>query len=670
MEALRQLIRIFTAKKILLTPESMHLLRSLTEEEVQNITSIIQDLPERDVLIISHDLERFIQLAKNLDADTFYQLKTRLLVKHGKKLYDDYLTLLEQEAKSISLILLKQHAERKEKKTREEDNTARAASSSPHPVTTSTSHSPSSKLPAHPSLSSLTQHQSSPIKTSQSHHSPPTPLPSEKTRSSPPSTPTPSHHSTPSIRREPLSPAQPSTSPAPSSSPDEKTGSAQSITSIMSRPETASPDTQRSSYTLVKTPHAPGEKRDLKAFISMLTHRYQRLRELILQRPDVQGVLPVRRVLTSRDDEARVIIMIRDLDRREDRITLLAEDEHDQLTIRIRKNDDQKLWEEAQELTEDDVIYVEGVMRNGTLYAKRILHPDIPLGKELPRSPLEEYAVFISDLQYGSIDFLQPVFERFLAWLEGRDPDQRLQAIARRVRYLFIVGDLLDGIGIYPKQYEELTVKSVRGQFTGAAELLKRIPAHIDIFIIPGNHDPVRLAEPQHPFHEKHAESLYRMGNVHILPNPSWVRIGVTNGFPGITILLYHGYSFDYYANDIPLLHEAGGYDNPVKLMSYLLKRRHLAPNYKSTLVMPGEEDHLIIDPIPDVFAAGHIHRTRVGQYRNILLLEAGCWQGMTPYMEKTGHIPEPGKAIVLPLHTMKPIIIDFLGEEDIHHHA
>ena len=51
--------------------------------------------------------------------------------------------------------------------------------------------------------------------------------------------------------------------------------------------------------------------------------------------------------------------------------------------------------------------------------------------------------------------------------------------IAKKTKYLFLVGDLVDGVGIHPRQYEELDIKDIRDQYTKLADYLKKIPKHI-----------------------------------------------------------------------------------------------------------------------------------------------------------------------------------------------
>jgi len=85
----------------------------------------------------------------------------------------------------------------------------------------------------------------------------------------------------------------------------------------------------------------------------------------------------------------------------------------------------------------------------------------------------------------------------------------------------------------------------------------------------------VRLMEPQPIYDEKYAWSLYDLENVILIENPSTVNIASTKDFSGIDILVYHGFSYPYYANNVSRLMKIKAMNTPEKIMEYLLKHRH-----------------------------------------------------------------------------------------------
>jgi len=54
------------------------------------------------------------------------------------------------------------------------------------------------------------------------------------------------------------------------------------------------------------------------------------------------------------------------------------------------------------------------------------------------------------------------------------------------------------------------------------------------------------------------------------------------------------------------------------------------------------------------------MHRSDIGNYNNIILINSSCWQSKTDYEEKVGTNPDPGKFIVLNLRNREVNIFKF----------
>src|SRR5918911_1298777 len=91
---------------------------------------------------------------------------------------------------------------------------------------------------------------------------------------------------------------------------------------------------------------------------------------------------------------------------------------------------------------------------------KNFASPDIP-DHISNKSKSESYAVLISDLHVGSKYFLETEFVRFLNWLSSTNDE-----IVRKIRFVCIGGDLIDGIGIFPNQDKELLEMDTAKQMT------------------------------------------------------------------------------------------------------------------------------------------------------------------------------------------------------------
>jgi len=88
---------------------------------------------------------------------------------------------------------------------------------------------------------------------------------------------------------------------------------------------------------------------------------------------------------------------------------------------------------------------------------------------------------------------------------------------------------------------------------------------------------------------------------------------------------------------------------------------------HSSVTYLPGfEEDPLLIKEVPDLVCTGEVHRLDIENYNGIIIITGSCWQSQTPFEEKIGNIPDPGKVPVFNLKTREIKIFDFLVEEEI----
>lgn len=407
-------------------------------------------------------------------------------------------------------------------------------------------------------------------------------------------------------------------------------------------------------------------KREVPHFVSHFRQRYKALEQILSRRKEVQNRLSILRIKGKKEkDTVSAIGMVIDINfTKNENMMITIEDLTGTINILVNKNRSDELFAIAKNIVFDEVIGIEGTVSNGVIFVNSIIFPDIPLTKELKKSPIEEYVVFISDLHFGSKNFLRTEFNRFLNWINGSAGDEKQKDIASKIKYLMIIGDLVDGVGIYPSQEEDLEFNDIYKQYDEFTIALKQIPEHIQIVIAPGNHDAVRIPEPQPRIIEEYCKDLYAMKNVTMVSSPSYVNIGEKENFQGFDVLIYHGFSFPYYADNVEFIRGKGGLEKPEYIMEMMLKKRHLAPSHTSNLYIPdAEKDHLIIDKVPDFFVTGHIHRTAAKTLNNITMLNCSCWIGQTPYQEKVGLKPQPARVPIVNLKTREIKILKF-GKE------
>jgi DNA polymerase II small subunit len=301
----------------------------------------------------------------------------------------------------------------------------------------------------------------------------------------------------------------------------------------------------------------------------------------------------------------------------------------------------------VDELLFDEVIAVEGTLADdsGILFVDAVHFPDVPRTHSPSTADRHVRAALVSDVHVGSQEFVADAWNRFADWLHTE--------AAASVEYLLLAGDMVEGVGVYPDQDEELSIVDIYDQYEAFAERLKAVPGDLEIVMIPGNHDAVRLAEPQPAFDEE-LRGIMSAHDARIVSNPSTVTL------EGVSVLMYHGTSLDEVIAELP--DEKASYDDPHHAMYQLLKKRHVAPPYGGgTRLAPENRDYLVIDEVPDVFHAGHVHKLGYGTYHNVLAINSGCWQAQTAFQESVNIDPDVGFAPIVDLDTLDLTIRKFV---------
>lgn len=390
----------------------------------------------------------------------------------------------------------------------------------------------------------------------------------------------------------------------------------------------------------------------LENYLEYFRDRFRRMEKLLRQRIDVKGAASIIDALkASANTKLKIICMVTEKREIQQKIILTVEDLNASATVLIPQNASEEALKKARALLVDQVVCLSVTKSRGNLLiADEIVLPDIA-PKRPNKADLPVYAVLTSDLHIGSTKFQEKAFNRFISWLNGDYGDEKSREIASRVKYVIIAGDIVDGIGIYPNQLKELTIRDIYGQYKKAAQLLSKIPEYIEVVIIPGNHDAPRKALPQPAIPKAFLETLQESRKVYSLGNPC--RLNLHN----VEMLAYHGRSLDDVNSTVPGM----DVNHPEKAMSLLLQSRHLAPMYgEKTPLAPENRDFLVIEHTPDIFHAGHVHILGYTSYRGVLIVNSGGWQEQTDYMQRLGLVPTPGKVPVVNLQTLEVNVIPF----------
>src|SRR6266705_253301 len=275
----------------------------------------------------------------------------------------------------------------------------------------------------------------------------------------------------------------------------------------------------------------------LDDFLRYFRSRFEKMSALFRQRIDTRSAGTISDALAGgTNGRGRFVAMVVEKREKANRIFLTVDDYDDEATVLVGDSNP-SVWQTTRRISRDQVLFLETRKSSGKLLvAENIVLPEIPDHKP-GRASEEVYAVLISDVHVGSKVFMEDAFSRVLAWLKGDvgGPEQR--HVSDRVKYVLIGGDLVDGIGVYPRQEVDLKVPDIYEQYRLAAKLVGEIPEHMDVVLIPGNHDAVRQALPQPAIPKEFAGPVYDSRRIVSLGDPSEVRLD------GVDFLLFHGTS-------------------------------------------------------------------------------------------------------------------------------
>lgn len=384
-------------------------------------------------------------------------------------------------------------------------------------------------------------------------------------------------------------------------------------------------DTSKKSYT----------SGDIKDIISYFKSRYSKIKSILIKRKELKDYSPICDIFQSKD-VIKIIGMVKDFRTTKNGHKILEiEDDTGEISVLVH-NENHKLFEKSETIVRDEVIGIIGSRKGNFVISSEIIQPGVP---RIEEKPMDFTVVFISDVHVGSHNFLEEEFNKFIKWINCQFGSPEQIEIARDVKYLVVAGDIVDGIGVYPNQDEDLSIKDITSQYEEAARLFSQIRSDIKIIIAPGNHDASRLAEPQPAVPEEYAKDLYNLDNVEFVSNPAIV------GLDGIKTLIYHASSFvDMDMNVKGLEQKHSGL-----IMKELLEKRHLAPIYGERTPLASEiEDYLVIEDIPHIFHTGHTHMNSYKKYKGVHMINSGTFQSQTDFQNRHNIIPTPGEVPVL----------------------
>ncbi|AIU69270.1 DNA polymerase II [Thermococcus eurythermalis] len=383
----------------------------------------------------------------------------------------------------------------------------------------------------------------------------------------------------------------------------------------------------------------------IQAYSNYFKSRLKKMRRIFRENPEIGTVIDIAKLSYVRDDEVTIIGLVND--KRETAKGYMFEVEDATGRVKVFLGRDKENASQAYNaIMPDSVVAFRGQSGRGIFFANRVFLPDVPkFRREKP--PLEEkvYAILLSDIHVGSNKFCEKAFEKFLEWLNGEVNSRAEEELVSRIKYMIIGGDVVDGVGIYPGQYNELEIPDIFDQYEALANLLRNVPDHITMFIGPGNHDAARTALPQPGFYEEYAKPLYKLKNAVIISNPAVINLH------GREFLVAHGRGIEDVVDFIP----GRSHHHPAQAMVDLLKLRHIAPTFGNKVpIAPDPEDTLVIESVPDLFQAGHVHVMEYQIYSGVFVINTGTWQAQTEFQKMVNIVPTPARVPIIDVETAR----------------
>ncbi|MFB5598432.1 MAG: OB-fold nucleic acid binding domain-containing protein, partial [Nitrosopumilaceae archaeon] len=179
-------------------------------------------------------------------------------------------------------------------------------------------------------------------------------------------------------------------------------------------------------------------------FNALFASRFSKLKKIVSTRPEAKLLKSISSVIATKSNSDMYVCGLVSNRSSERNITkLVVDDQSGSIEAMVFDKDLQKI---ADSLLIDQFVMLRVVVgKSGGFIAKDIITPDIS-DRASNRSESETYAVFLSDLHIGSRYFMEDELNEFVSWLSSPDP------VARKIRFILIAGDVVDGVGIYPNQ--------------------------------------------------------------------------------------------------------------------------------------------------------------------------------------------------------------------------
>lgn len=397
-------------------------------------------------------------------------------------------------------------------------------------------------------------------------------------------------------------------------------------------------------------PEKTYDKPDIVPFRRLFQDRFERLSNILITHFNKIDSVLKRNLLPEeipRNKGGILLGMVQDTRvLHTNKFVIQLEDPESEIITNCVMVQDSKSFPEYRDILRDSVIGISGVLpknfKGGNITAfwgKDVIRPSFSQIQFNPTSEPHKL-LFIADLHFGSKYFSRSIFAKLINFLNLKSEE---------ISALIIAGDLVDGVGRFSDQKQEIIAHSLQAQYEGLATLLKEVPSHIQIMVIPGEHDATQTILPQPGIDKQIGRPLFELPNLKSYGNP--LRFSIED----LKFLVFHGQGND-------MLFQKHRQHEPTNLISgiqHLLEYRHLCPEYGSfNPLAPFRKDYLVIDEIPNVIISGHFHQAQFMEYKGVKIVTCGTFKRGS---EKKAHLEKEASIGVISILDTKSGKVDMI---------
>jgi len=233
---------------------------------------------------------------------------------------------------------------------------------------------------------------------------------------------------------------------------------------------------------LSSVPPLANKKIEVQDFVTYFKNRFIEMKGFLQNHSELDNLVSISKIFGSRQKISIIGMIAERAITKNKNIIFEVEDTTGRIKVLINKNK-KEIYEKAENAALDSVVGFKGSGNEEIFFADDIIYPDSSL-PERKNSTKEECVLFIGDLHFGSKRFMKENFLKFIDYLNGNYQEDTEY---KKIKYLFLVGDVVTGVGNYPNQEKDLEIVDLEEQFLALAELLGRIRKDIKIIISPGN---------------------------------------------------------------------------------------------------------------------------------------------------------------------------------------